>query len=205
MKFFNQYSRKGPRKIYRYLFLFIITFIFASCKSGSANKVTTAELEDYYEFQGLDLTPYDIPATILVPDETANIGASTKPEVEHIESDFYWNISVGQNFHLYIEDYGDNTDLVKTQKQKLSNTQFYDVEYIVDDTDLIVYKINLKVRGNQNASKKVGVKHEAFHVYGEKVINGIHYELRSRDEGFEKPIIDLMAKTIRSFKAKDKN
>lgn len=204
MKFLNPYSRNKTRKVYSYLFLFVLAFVVASCKGSNSNKTTPSELEYYYEFQGLDLSPYDIPATILLPDETANIGASTKPEVEHIESDFYWNISVGQNFHLYIEDYGDNTDLVKNQKLKLNNTQFYDVEYIVDDPNLIVYKIKLKVRGNQNASKKVGINHEAYHVYGEQVINGIHYELRSRDEGFEKPIIDLMAKTIRSFKAKEK-
>lgn len=181
----------------------VICSVLVSCNtSQNDGKSIADDMEEYYEFQGFDLSPFEIPATIMLPDETANIGASTKPEVHHLESDFYWNIQVGQNFHLYLEDYGDNTDLVKSQKQKLSNTQFYDVKYLVDEPDLIVYEVTLKVRGHENASKSVGIKHVSYHVYGEKMIKGIHYELRSRDEGFEKPIIDLMAKSIRSFKEK---
>lgn len=182
----------------------LFTVILQSCSYFGDNKnVLIEEVEDYFEFQDFDLSNYGIPATLKLPDETANIGAAMQPEVHHLESDFYWNIQVGPNFLLYIEDFGDNTNLVKEHKQKLENTQFYDVEYIVDEADLIVYKITLKVRGHANASKNVGVKHESYHVYGERVINGIHYEMRSRDEGFDKPIIDLMAKSIRSIKEKD--
>jgi hypothetical protein len=187
------------------LAVFLFFLMFSCSQLSDSNKIKVPdELEDYYEFQGFDLSHYGIPATIMLPDETANIGASTTPEVLHLESDFYWNIHVGQNFHLYIEDYGDNTNLVKDQKEKLANTQFYDVEYLVNEKDIIVYKVTLKVRGHANASKSVGVKHESYHVYSEKVINGIHYELRSRDEGFDKDIIDLMAKSIQSFKEKKK-
>lgn len=186
-----------------YFLLFL--FIFSCTKNPDSNSINISdEPEEYYEFQGFDLSGYDIPATIMLPDETANIGASTTPEVFHLESDFYWNIHVGQNFHLYIEDYGDNTNLVQAQKQKLENTQFYDVRYLLDETDLIVYEITLKVRGHAQASNSVGVKHISYHVYGERIINGIHYELRSRDEGFERPIIELMAKSIRSFQEKKK-
>lgn len=196
-------ARTTRKYILRLTCLSFLIFALFSCKDNSKQFLTdVSELEDYYEFQEFDLSPYGIKASIMLPDETANIGASTKPDVEHLESDFYWNIQVGQNFHLYIEDYGDNTDLVKAHKQKLSNTQFYDVKYLHDDTDLIIYQVTLKVRGSDNAPKTVGIKHVSYHVYGEKVINGIHYELRSRDEGFEKPIIDLMAKSILSLKEK---
>lgn len=181
---------------------FLFIFIFSCTKGKSETINIPPELEDYYEFQGFDLSEYGIPATIMLPDETANIGASTTPEVQHLESDFYWNILVGQNFHLYIEDYGDNTNLVSDHKQKLENTQFYEVKYLLDEPDLIIYEITLKVRGHANASKSVGVEHVSYHVYGERVVNGIHYELRSRDEGFDRLIIELMAKSIRSFKEK---
>ena len=66
--------------------------------------------DDYYEFQDFNLGDYDIPAFISLPDETANIGASTKPEIIHIEDDIKWEVNVGQNFQLMIEDYGDLTD-----------------------------------------------------------------------------------------------
>ena len=193
-------------KARKFSFFVLSLLILFSCsdKNNSDNLIIPSELEDYYEFQGVDLTNYGIPATIMLPDETANIGASTTPEILHLESDFYWNINVGQNFHLYIEDFGDNTNLVQEKKRELESTQFYDVQYIVDEPDLIIYEITLKVRGHVNASKSVGIKHVSYHVYGERVINGIHYELRSRDEGFERPIIELMAKSIRSFKEKNK-
>jgi len=197
-------SIQTTRKLILRLAIILVTIAVSfSCKDNSKQFLADSnDLEDFYEFQEFDLSPYGIKASIMLPDETANIGASTKPEVHHLESDFYWNIQVGQNFHLYIEDYGDNTDLVKAQKQKLSNTQFYDVKYLVDESDLIIYEVTLKVRGSDQAPKTVGIKHVSYHVYGEKIINGIHYELRSRDEGFEKPIIDLMAKSIISLKEK---
>jgi hypothetical protein len=65
---------------------------------------------------------------------------------------------------------------------------------------LILYEQTLIVRGSKNASPTVGYEHKSYHVFGQKVIDGITYELRSRDEGYEKVIIQLMAKTIKSFK-----
>lgn len=204
MKTLKNTAKKGYFTIGKFYFILFL-LVVASCNTKTEPTINIPDdLEEYYEFQGFDLGEYGIPATIMLPDETANIGASTKPEVEHLESDFYWNIYVGQNFHLYIEDYGDNADLVQAQKKKLENTQFYDVNYIVDEPDLIVYEVTLKVRGHEKASESVGVKHVSYHVYGEHVINGVHYELRSRDEGFERPIINLMAKSIRSFKERKK-
>lgn len=200
----NKKMENATEFFYRSKLLLLAFIFFFSCNNNNSSKlIIPEELEDYYEFQGFDLSSYGIPGTIMLPDETANIGAST-PEVQHLEGDFYWNILVGQNFHLYIEDYGDNTNLVTEHKKKLENTQFYEVKYIVDEPELVIYEITLKVRGHVAASEKVGVKHISYHVYGEKVIDGIHYELRSRDEGFDQKYIELMAKSIRSFTAKVK-
>lgn len=205
MEFLRMTTRKYAFKAGRLLSFLCLFLIIFSCNKGKSEAIIVpSELEDYYEFQGFDLSEYGIPATIMLPDETANIGASTTPEVQHLKSDFYWNILVGQNFHLYIEDYGDNTNLVAEHKRKLENTQFYEVKYLLEEPDLIIYEITLKVRGHANASKSVGVDHVSYHVYSERIVNGIHYELRSRDEGFARNIIELMAKSIRSFKDKDK-
>jgi hypothetical protein len=56
------------------------------------------------------------------------------------------------------------------------------------------------VDGKKGVSNSVGVPHKTYHVYGQKVINDITYVFRSRDEGYEKVIIDLMAKSIKSVK-----
>lgn len=185
--------------------LFVSAAVVTSC-GGDTEKETAKEEEgvtlddDYYEFKGISLKEYGIPAMIMLPDETANIGASTKPEVIHADGDFIWDIQVGQNFELHIEDYGDYTDMVQYKKKELKDQDIFKIRYLIDDKDLIVYERTLVVKGSKKASPTVGVKHASYHVYGQKIINGITYELRSRDEGYEKMIIELMAKSIKSFK-----
>lgn len=156
--------------------------------------------DDYYEFRSFNLKSYEIPAMISLPDETANIGASTKPEVDHIESDIKWTIRVGQNFEMQIEDYADFTDLIEVKKKELSEQNFFKIKYIVDEKDLIVYERTLIVKGSEKAAATVGIEHKSYHVYGQKIVDGITYELQSRADGFEKHIIQLMAKSIKSFK-----
>lgn len=194
--------------ITKILSLATIAFFFSgallySCGNSEEKNSKNTEVnldEDYYEFKGISLKEYGIPAMIMLPDETANIGASTKPEIIHNEGDFIWDINVGPNFQLHIEDYGDYTDMVEFKKRELKEQDVFKINYLVDEKDLIVYESTLIVKGSKNASPKVGVAHVSYHVYGQKIINGITYELRSRDEGYEKMIIELMAKSIKSFK-----
>lgn len=201
MKYLNQISFTIKRA---FSLILIALFTFSSCNSDPSDLVEMdpSLSEDYYEFQGFDLSKYDIPATIMLPDETANIGASTKPEVIHTEDNFYWDINVGPNFQMHIEDYGDNTDLVVSHKNSLKEKEMFEINYIIDDKDLVMYERKLIVKGEKNAPKTVGVEHRSYHVYGQKIINGITYEVRSRDEGYEKVIIELMAKSIRSMEKK---
>jgi hypothetical protein len=190
-----------PISLFQFSFLALIVFLALSSCSGSDNAPADEESEDeYYEFKGLNLKEYSIPAMIMLPDETANIGASTKPEVVHNDGDFVWDIYVGPNFELHIEDYGDYTDLVEYKKKELKKQEVFEIDYLVNEKDLIVYESTLIVRGSKEASPTVGVKHKSYHVYAQKTINGITYELRSRDEGYERVIIDLMAKSVKSFK-----
>lgn len=156
--------------------------------------------DDYYEFQDFNLAKFDIPAIISLPDETANIGASTKPEIVHIEDDIKWEVKIGTNFQLLLEDYGDINDLIAVEKKELAEQSFFKVKYLIDDQDLILYERTLLVKGTDKASPKVGVEHKSYHVYGSKVVNGITYELQSREDGYEKVIIELMAKSIKSLR-----
>ena len=192
----------------RLLFIPLATVIclvlFSSCGDNVKNDMQSnggiVLNDDYYEFQGFSLKKYDIPAMIMLPDETANIGASTKPEITHAEDDFKWELEVGSNFHMLIDDWGDYTDMVETRKKELKDLDFYKIKYIIDEKDFIVYEQELMPKGSSKASNTVGVPHKSYHVYGEKVIDGITYVFRSRDEGSEKMIIELMAKSIKSVK-----
>jgi hypothetical protein len=156
--------------------------------------------DEYYEFQDFNLEGYDIPAVISLPDETANIGASTKPHVNHIQGDIKWELKIGSNFQMIIEDYGFINDLVKVKKKELAEQSFFKMKYLIDEPDLILYERTLLVKGTDKASPNVGVEHRSYHVYGSKVIKGITYEIHSREDGYEKVIIELMAKSIKSLR-----
>ena len=67
---------------------------------------------------------------------------------------------------------------------------------------MILYQRELIVKGTDRAASSVGVEHKSYHVFGQKTIDGITYVLESREEGYEKIIIELMAKSIKSFKPK---
>jgi len=56
------------------------------------------------------------------------------------------------------------------------------------------------VSGSKYAAPEVGVEHKSYHVYGQKTINNIIYGLSSPEEGCDKHIVELMAKSIKSFK-----
>jgi len=157
--------------------------------------------DDYYEFQMVDFSKYGINAYIQLPDETANIGASTRPEIIHPE-EHIWQVDVGQNFTLHIEDMANIRDNVKEEKRELSRKKFFKVKYLIDEPDMILYQRELIVKGTDRAASSVGVEHKSYHVFGQKTIDGITYVLESREEGYEKIIIELMAKSIKSFKPK---
>jgi hypothetical protein len=173
-----------------------------ACENTDETKeASTVKLdEDYYEFRGISLQQYDIPAMIMLPDETANIGASTRPEVKHPDS-FIWSITLGAKFMLFIEDFGDYRNRVSNKKKELQEQTMFKIHYLYQSNDLIVYERTLIVRGSKQASPSVGVEHKSYHVYGQKIIDGITYELRSKDEGCSRNIAVLMAKSIKSFKA----
>ncbi len=181
--------------------LFFTMFLLVNCGGGEAEKNGDEIVidDDYYEFQDFIMKKYDIDAVISLPDETANIGASTRPEVIHQES-FKWEINVGPKFHLNIEDFGNYNDLVIEKKKELADQKFFKINYLIDDKDMIVYERTLVVGGSEKASSRVGVEHKSYHVYGQKTVDKVIYALSTSDEGCEKHIVELMAKSIKSFK-----
>lgn len=195
---------KGKRYIAVNLFgLLCLLVLFVACGEDVVDETNNSEInvnDDYYEFQDFNLNDYDIPAVISLPDETANIGASTKPEIIHIEDDVKWEVKIGPNFQLHIEDYADITDLIEVEKKELSEQTFFKIKYLIDNEEMILYERTLLVKGTDNASPTVGIEHKSYHVYGQKIVDGITYELQSREDGYEKHIIELMAKSIKSFK-----
>ena len=192
--------RKNFNKIS--LILYVVLYLMLnSCNNDQSTQMLENQkmIDDYYQFQELSLENHDIPAYISLPDETANIGASTKPIINHIKDDIKWSIKIGENFELLIEDYGYIDDLVEVKKKELSEQTFFQVNYLIDEPNLILYERTLLVKGIDKASPNVGVEHKSFHIYASKVINEITYEFKSREDGNEKIIVELIAKAVKSI------
>lgn len=195
-------SRAFSIILIRFTAIFVGLFALTNCGDDTAATDSQGIVvnDDYYEFQDFIMADFDIPGVISLPDETANIGASTRPEVKHDES-FKWEINAGQKFRVLIEDFGILDDLVKEKKKELTDQKFFKIKYLMDEPDLIVYERTLMVSGSKYAAPEVGVEHKSYHVYGQKTINNIIYGLSSSEEGCDKHIVELMAKSIKSFKA----
>ncbi|MEY4571892.1 MAG: hypothetical protein RLZ10_1109 [Bacteroidota bacterium] len=173
-------------------FLSLFTLL-NSCGDKNENTTSNAKNLDFYQFFKFDLSQYDIPATIMLPDETVGIGTSFIPEVKHNEADFLWEINIGPNFVFFIEDYGDMANLVKTHKAKILdiNNTVYSVKVLVDEPELFIYERRIKGK-----EKEV----PTYHAYAQKKINGVYYEFKNSDSGNIKKVIDCIEKTFRSIK-----
>ena len=85
------------------LLLFSLVGLNSCGNEDETKEQSTIKLdEDYYEFRGISLQQYDIPAMIMLPDETANIGASTRPEIDHPDS-FLWSITLGASLNCTLK------------------------------------------------------------------------------------------------------
>lgn len=192
-------------KVISFSLLYCFLLLIVGCKGKEEPVVIENIDDDLYEFREFNLQNYGLKATIMLPDETANIGASTRPEVKHDEDGFKWEIEVGPNFHLIIDDFGEEKDKVGEKKKSLIALDIFETKFLVDEKDFIVYESTLKVEGEKSSPITVAKPHVAYHVYGQKMIDGYTYVFRSREEGYPRNIIDLMAKSIKSVKELKKN
>lgn len=180
--------------------LLISCLTITSCSTSSDTNENQQIDEALLDFNAFSLKEFDIPATILLPDETSNIGASTKVEVEHTEGDFKWDLKVGPNFELIINDWGSDKDILKAELKKLKDFESFDINFLKKTDNTLIYARTLKVDGKKNASKKVGIEHKTYHLFMLKQINNIIYVFETRDEGTTKEIVELQEKCVNSLK-----
>lgn len=188
-------------KALSYIGLLLFYLFLQACSNEGATTIKerkiNQESDKYYQFSKLTLSNFDFNASIFIPDETAGIGASFKPIISHDE-DFKWTISAGPNFKLFIEDYGENSSLIDEFEAKITKSDFFDISIISKKNGIILYQRSIKKNTLSEASSKEN--HISFHLYAIKNINGIYYELKNKEEGNTKKVIELMEKSVESLK-----
>lgn len=187
--------------IYRIMLLFAVLTL-ASCKEESdvngVKIIYEEEKEGLDEFKAFSLAPYGINALIYLPDETSDVGAADEPRVEHEPNGYKWDIYLGQNFHLIIDDWGDE-NMIAAHKEELEDYSFmYKVDYLEDKENFLLYTKKLTVDGKKDADPNVGIEHSGYYCYGQHTIEGINFVFRSGDTGSPKLIADYIAKSILS-------
>jgi len=189
--------------IFRVFIVSVFSVFFTQCTEeenvdGSIDVIYEDELDGLDEFEAFSLKPFGINAMIYLPDETADIGAAATPIVEHEPDGFKWDLLVGQNFHMRIDDWGDD-EMIAFHKEELADfSSMYEVEFMEETENFLYYKKTLKVDGTSDAGKNVGIQHVSYHCYGQHTIGGVNYVFRTNDNGHHKPITEYMAKSIKS-------
>jgi hypothetical protein len=173
-------------------FFLLLVFTF-SCEQDKPRSY------DYIQYSSLDLSACDLSARIMLPNASAGIGTSIKPNIEYEIGGFKWKLSVGRNFTLLIEDYGDYAYRFAEFKRKLLKpNQFFEIEIVRQTNDILIYR--RKVKG-----EFVAQKNARFYIYGVKRIRENYYEIMNREQGDTKRVVDFMYYSIQSLKAKNEH
>jgi hypothetical protein len=151
------------------------------------------EATDFSGMESVDLASMQLKAKVMVPQIAGPNGDIIPPVVKHEEDDFFWTIEIGEGgekFRLIIENAeGLGEDLVAEKKQMFED--FWEIEYLLDEKDVIMY---------QKKVKNDGSVPEQFHVFGMVTIDGVKYKVYSDETiQFRKPEAEEMLRTIRSM------
>lgn len=180
-----------------YLISFSLVFGLFSCGEKSSKSELIINYEDeneeLYSFEAFPMSDYELDFYIYLPDETADIGAATKPVVTHTTADYKWSISLGSRFHMEIVDMGEYNGVELHREEIDDLSHVFAIEYLIDEPDYIYYKRTV----NQGSSNGVGVDHITYHCLANHTINGINYLLRSHEDGLPKPIAYYMVTSIK--------
>lgn len=187
----------------RLSFLFIIPAVmtFASCGGGDSTDETnsdsteTASAEvDYTGMKSYDLTPNGIKTTIMVPEELSSTGEPYPVEVERDDDMLTWDIIVGNNYDLVIEEPDGEGKYMEREKERLKNDDVFTETFIVDEPTVMLYKASLPEGAGQR---------DYYHIFGTATINGIEYLIKSNMMGeFSEVQAQDMLKSYRSLTEK---
>jgi len=174
---------------------FLLLFLFSLVACNNSQNDNSKDNQDYYQFQKIDLTKYEIPASIYLPDASAGIGTSFKPQISHEAGDYKWQISVGRYFNLFIEDYGDFKYLFEEKKKSIENNKVFKTKIVKNEPSILVYEQRLK--------ESISYEEKAsYHIYAVIKIKDVYYQIMNDKAGNNKKEVGFMFQSIKSIKEK---
>ncbi|MCB0477282.1 MAG: hypothetical protein KDC84_03910 [Crocinitomicaceae bacterium] len=156
------------------------------------------EQVDLDGFEELPMKEYDLNISLMLPTKETAVG-TVKPQVDHEDGGFKWVVSVGPTFGFTIEDFGSEGNLIQRHKERLAEKEFFHVEYVQEEGNVILYKRLLKYDGKVEDTEKKNV----YFVFGEFQIGNVNYNIKSTEEGLFKPEAEELMNTIKSIKVNE--
>lgn len=178
------------------IFNFLLIFLLFSCKP-SKNEVSKQNEEettfDYHQFQVQKLDDYDLPISMLLPDETAGIGNVFHPQILHDQGSHLWSIQVGRSFVIKIEDMGELDQFIVEKKNEISKDRAFEYNFLVNEDDLIVFSKKLSATYNQKSE-------ERYYLNSRIVVENRNYLITNQENGNSLKEILYMEKSIESIR-----
>ena len=185
-------------RVFSVLCFLVFQLVFESC-SRRNDKLLEETLDysenDYYQFKSLNLEVYDLPISLMLPDETAGIGNVTQPVILHEEGSHLWSVQVGRSFIIEIEDMGELNQFLPELRSLIRKNEAFDYKLIHDKDGIIVYSRQLSSKYKQDSD-------ESFFIMGHLQVEGRNYLLKNQDLGNSKKEILFMQKSLESIKIK---
>lgn len=182
------YNSDIMKKI-KYTSLFVLAFALFACGDKTPESTeetvteTVVEENNYKGMEMVDLTAYDIPASIYIADKDKGKQVFNPTSRESLE------IEVGKKFGIEITPFGFS---VAEKKEELSNSLVYSVEFIEDSPNKIVYK---KTIPESDLDPE-------FHFFYTTSMNGDTYSVESLNKAYTEKSIQKMVSAAESLEYK---
>ena len=170
--------------------LFIISLIATSlfitaCKNDphkgdntqNSNETTSNVEEDYNGFIEFDLRPYELNASLMVPEEDRTL-------IKHKLDTYEWDLIKGKQTYITIQDWGMINGFEK-YLEKLDN-QSQKVEFIEKEKNFTVYKLT------------TGTSKVTYHTAAQYEFDGVNYIFESSQQGLSEDGVKNAIVSVRS-------
>lgn len=146
---------------------------------------------DYTGMKEHDLSANGLNTKMMVPELSSSTGELLPVDVSKNEDLLTWEISIGAEYHLLIEEVDGEGNYLQREKDRLKNDGVFTIEYIKQEADKMLYKASLPNESGQR---------DYYHAFGLVKIGNVEYIVKSFDMGeFSQVQADDMYKSICSL------
>jgi hypothetical protein len=180
-------------RIFTFFLATSVSLILFSCKDEQTMEIEKGSPKeiDFSRFSPFNLRPYGINADMQLPDSTTVYGASNEWRIVHQLDGFTWELVLAEDFHILIEDWGQEDGIqhyineITSEKQKASKFT------VLEKSDSFLSYTESPSAGN--------TEQEKVHLFQQSNIDGINYVIRTNNKGCSQETAPLIKTALKSM------